>query len=112
MMKIEQEFLEKALTSFLSSLTSNGYTVYAYDSIEDEDISFSTNQELAQELLWAMDMHHLIIENKDDKHTVVQIIPENKCDLISDYAPYHCHNDEFVRTKIDSFGEYLEEHIG
>ncbi len=109
---ITKDFMTKAMTSFLSKLSTNGYTLFLYDDMEDEDLSFETNAELAKELLWAMDVSHLIIENKDSKHTVVQIIPENEQDMIGDWAPFHCHHDTYVEQAIEDFGDYLEANIG
>ena len=108
---ITKDFVTAAMTSFLSKLTTKGYTLYAYDDMEDEDLTFETNGELANELLWTMDMSHLIIENEAGKHTVVQIIPENLEDMIGDWAPYHCHNDKFVEQTIEDFGDYLETNL-
>ncbi len=107
---ITRTFLEDSLTSFISKLEREGYALFMYDQYEDEDIVCDTHGELAKELL-AEDLTHLIIEDKDGKHTVVAIIPENEADLISDYAPYNCHGDTFVEQAIDDLGDYLNERL-
>jgi hypothetical protein len=108
---ITRTFIEDALTSFIGKLEKEGYALFMYDQFEDEDIVCATHGELAKELL-SEDLTHLIIQNQEGKHTVVAIIPENEQDLISDYAPYHCHNDKFVEETIDAFGEYLDANLG
>ena len=110
MSPLTRTFIEDALTSFISKHESKGYKLFMYDQFEDEDIMCNTHRELAQELL-GEDLTHLVIENEAGKHTVIAIIPENEQDLISDYVPYHCHNDKFVEGNIDAFGEYLDANL-
>jgi hypothetical protein len=107
---ITRTFIEDALTSFIGKLEKEGYALYMYDQFEDEDIVCDTHGELAKELL-GEDLTHLIIENQAGKHTVIAIIPENEQDMISDWAPFHCHHDKFVEDNLNAFGEYLDENL-
>ena len=107
---ITRTFIEDALTSFIGKLEKEGYALYMYDQFEDEDIVCATHGELAKELL-GEDVTHLIIENQAGKHTVIVIIPENEQDMISDWAPFHCHHDKFVEDTLDAFGEYLNDNL-
>ncbi len=110
MNNLTQTFMESALTSFIGKLEKEGYALFMYDHYEDEDIVCDTHGELARELLGEC-LTHLVIENQDGKHTVVAIIPENEQDMISDWAPYHCHNDKFVEENLDALGVYLDERL-
>jgi len=107
---ITRTFIEDALTSFIGKLENEGYALYMYDQFEDEDIVCDTHGELAKELL-GEDLTHLIIENQNQKHTVVALIPENREDLITDWAPFHCHNDKFIVDNLEAFSEYLYENL-
>jgi len=115
MRTIVKNYLTERTTQLVRDLRDNDYVVSLYDAEDEYYYSLDGDEEMAGEILWAMDYCEMIVSKSSDDvsdNTGFLMIPENEMDIVSDWAPANMRGDKELNRIMETYMNDLEENLG
>ena len=111
MKPIVKKYMLDRTAQLITTLRHKGYQVNLFDDDEYDYLESPESSTMADEILFMMCSSKMCI-TQNDNETVFLMIAENEADVVSDWAPYDMHGDQFLTKVMDTYMSDLDTNLG